>query len=69
LCIGEENIYGDEMNVASKLGEDVAEPNEILVTESAFNEAGDELSDLNPDKRSIKVSGVDLTYYAVNLDA
>jgi class 3 adenylate cyclase len=30
-----EDMYGDEMNLASKLGEDVAERSEILLTDSA----------------------------------
>lgn len=38
LRIGEEDIYGSEVNAASKLGEDTAKANEILVTD-AFKQA------------------------------
>jgi hypothetical protein len=33
---GDEGLYGDEMNVASKLGEDTAEADEILLSRAAF---------------------------------
>lgn len=71
LCIGEENVYGDEMNVASKLGEDVAEPREILLTRSAHQEALPVLGehpDLKPERRTIEVSGVVIPYFAVKVD-
>ena len=35
LLVGDEDIFGNELNLASKLGEDMAEPNEILLTEAA----------------------------------
>jgi adenylate cyclase len=35
LVIGGEDLYGDEMNIASKLGEDLAGPSEILLTAAA----------------------------------
>ena len=35
LNIDEEDMFGDELNLASKLGEDVAAPGEILLTEAA----------------------------------
>ncbi len=35
---GNEDIYGVEVNLASKLGEDTAGPREILLTEAAANE-------------------------------
>lgn len=40
LRIGDSDIYGAEVNAASKLGEDTAKANEILVTD-AFKEAVD----------------------------
>ena len=36
LIIGDEDMFGSEMNLASKLGEDLAESMEILLTRSAF---------------------------------
>jgi class 3 adenylate cyclase len=36
LVIGGEDLYGNEMNIASKLGEDLAGPSEILLTAAAY---------------------------------
>ena len=44
LRIGDSDIFGAEVNAASKLGEDVAESGQILVTENVRRRAGD-LSD------------------------
>ena len=40
LRIGDSDIFGAEVNAASKLGEDVAEAGQILVTESVRKRAG-----------------------------
>lgn len=36
LVIGDEDMFGSEMNLASKLGEDLADRTEILLTEAAY---------------------------------
>ena len=36
LIIADEDMYGSEMNVACKLGEDIAERDEILITPAAY---------------------------------
>ena len=36
LVIGGEDLFGEEMNRASRLGEDIAAPQEILLTPSAY---------------------------------
>lgn len=41
LKIGDEDVFGHEVNLASKLGEDVAKANEILVTHAARGAIGD----------------------------
>ncbi len=41
LKIGDEDCYGHEVNLASKLGEDIAEGGEILLTPSARTKIGD----------------------------
>jgi class 3 adenylate cyclase len=41
LKIGDDDVFGHEVNLASKLGEDTAEGNEILVTTAAHAAAGD----------------------------
>lgn len=54
LRIGDEDVFGAEVNAASKLGEDTAEPWEVLVTESVRRELADfegisfELIDFKP---------------------
>lgn len=63
LNIGNEEIYGNEVNLASKLGEDIATLGEILLTESAYEQVRDEGIDV--DRRTVSVSGLELTYYVV----
>lgn len=41
LRIGDADVYGPEVNLASKLGEDTAKANEILLTEAAKEAAGE----------------------------
>jgi adenylate cyclase len=36
LKIGDHDVFGQEVNSASKLGEDIAKSGEILVTESVY---------------------------------
>jgi adenylate cyclase len=36
LVIGDEDMFGSEMNLACKLGEDIAESDEILITPNAY---------------------------------
>jgi class 3 adenylate cyclase len=38
LAIGESDLYGDEMNLACKLGEDLAQRGEVLLTPAAYDE-------------------------------
>jgi adenylate cyclase len=40
LMIGDDDVFGSEMNLASKLGEDLAEAGDVLLTEAAFARAG-----------------------------
>ena len=63
LVIENEDIFGSEVNLASKLGEDLADRGEILLTESAFQhvaEGGREFERLD-----ITISGLDLVVYRV----
>lgn len=39
LIVAGEDLYGSEVNLASKLGEDLASRNEVLLTEAAFGRA------------------------------
>ena len=62
LSAGHEGCFGNEVNLASKLGEDTAEPGEVLLTEAAYREAG-ATNQTRFSARSVAVSGVDLAYY------
>jgi class 3 adenylate cyclase len=64
LYIGNEDVHGDEMNLASKLGEDIAGPGEILLTQSAVN--GLAAGPLKITPASVSISGMKLDYFRVN---
>jgi class 3 adenylate cyclase len=63
LVIEGEDIFGSEVNLASKLGEDLAERGEVLLTESAHRrvEGGGRQFERLP----MTVSGLDLVVYKV----
>jgi class 3 adenylate cyclase len=57
-----EGLFGDEMNLASKLGEDIANAGEILMTESAYGQLSEEYQ-TKFQKYQRTVAGVDIQYY------
>ncbi|MDB4928745.1 MAG: putative adenylate/guanylate cyclase [Myxococcaceae bacterium] len=61
LRIGDVDVYGQEVNAASKLGEDVATSNEVLVTEAARDAAG-EIEGLSYRDLGVKVPGAERCY-------
>lgn len=63
LNIADQDLFGDEVNLASKLGEDIAGMGEILLTAAARAEIDDEA--IQMPERTISVSGISLTYYSV----
>jgi adenylate cyclase len=63
LNIGNEDIFGDEMNLACKLGEDIAERGEILLTPAAMAELNG--SGIAMREGAISISGIHLNYYYV----
>ena len=62
LLVGDDDAYGDEMNVACKLGEDLAEQGEILLTASAREAVGSG-GDWQFEDSSARISGLDLRAY------
>ena len=68
LIIGHTDCFGDPVNRASKMGEDVAAAGEILVTKDAMDmipaEAGIKAREIN-----ISISGIDIPAYAVEYRA
>jgi class 3 adenylate cyclase len=63
LNVENEAIYGNEVNLASKLGEDIASLGDVLLTPSAFERI--ERSGIECEKKTVSVSGLDLDYYVV----
>jgi len=57
-----EGYFGEEMNLASKLGEDIAEGGETLLTVAAYENADRELVK-SFEKLSLSISGIVATYY------
>ena len=63
LVVENEDLYGSEVNLASKLGEDLAQRGEILLTESAF--ARVDSAKREYEQLSMSVSGLDLVVHRV----
>ena len=63
LYIGEEDLHGDEMNVACKLGEDLAERGDVLLTTSAYEALP--AGSVNATRRTVSISGMSLDYFQV----
>ena len=61
LKIGDDDVFGHEVNLASKLGEDTAKGNEILVTR-AFRESCGELPGASWEEQRIEHSGEDVCW-------
>jgi len=64
LIVGNEDCFGDPVNRACKLGEDVAASGEILVTKDAINTISSEM-DFQLREISISISGITIPAYAV----
>ena len=63
LVIENEDIFGSEVNLASKLGEDLAERGEVLLTESAYRQVAEGGREF--ERLEMTVSGLDLVVYKV----
>jgi len=68
LIIGHEDCFGDPVNRASKMGEDIAAAGEILVTQEAMQnippEAGIKARELK-----VSISGINIPAYAIEYRA
>jgi class 3 adenylate cyclase len=62
LLVGDDDAWGDEMNLACKLGEDIAQEGEILLTEEARKAIGEGGRDTF-EKLELSVSGLQMTAY------
>ena len=63
LNIEDRDIFGDEVNLSSKLGEDIAGRGDVLLTSAAFAQLQD--TDIKVREEMISISGLTLTYYSV----
>ena len=75
ICVGlakgeilflEREIFGDAVNMASKLGEDLASSDDILLSESVYEDVQNEFPQLSYEQKYTKMSGVEFNYYLVN---
>jgi len=64
LNVENADVYGDQVNLASKLGEDIAEKGDVLLTAPAQEQVKDAGLDLH--KESISISGIRFDYYRVD---
>ncbi len=69
LRIGNENVWGNEMNLASKLGEDTAEAREILITDAAHADVAGKMGALEFKRRSVEQGRLDIPYYSVEYES
>lgn len=62
LVLDDADLFGDEVNLASKLGEDVAQDHQILLTEAAQAELGDSVATT---AERVSISGLVLNYFTL----
>ncbi|MBW4694395.1 MAG: adenylate/guanylate cyclase domain-containing protein [Lyngbya sp. HA4199-MV5] len=67
LLVGENDLYGSEMNLACKLGEDLARRGEVLLTEAAFDQLKTHLEQW--ERLDLSVSGLELIAHKLKAPA
>jgi len=65
LRIGASDCFGDPMNQACKLGEDLASPQQVLITSATHDEIQEQVSGLKFEGHTTRISGVTLKYFVV----
>lgn len=66
LMLEDDDLFGAEVNLASKLGEDLAERNEILLTEEAYKRLKQHSEEYEESVKSI--SGLELRIHKIKYD-
>jgi adenylate cyclase len=66
LMLEDDDLFGAEVNLASKLGEDLAERNEILLTEEAYKHLKQQSGEYEECVKSI--SGLELRIHKIKYD-
>ncbi len=64
LYVGND-VFGQEVNLASKLGEDLAGEGEILLTEGAYLAIGEDAPFDMQRQQEVKTSGISFSYYTL----
>lgn len=67
LVIEGEECFGDAVNRASKLGEDVAAAREVLITKDAMDRIPPEAG-VKAREMSVSISGINITAYSVSIE-
>lgn len=63
LNVEDEDLFGAEVNLASKLGEDIARKGEVLLTENAYAQLCESVACVR--EETIEISGFSLRYHVV----
>ena len=63
LNVANEAIYGNEVNLASKLGEDIGNLGDVLLTPDARSQIADD--SFGFEERKVSISGLELSYFAL----
>lgn len=63
LNIADEDLYGNEVNLAAKLGEDIANMGEILLTTAANAHLLE--TDIETKEETVSIAGLELIYFEV----
>jgi class 3 adenylate cyclase len=66
LLVGTNDYFGDPVNTASKLGEDLAGQGETLVTNRALEQAK-KVPDVSAEQLVTRISGIDIKYMRLNV--
>ncbi|HEY7755138.1 MAG TPA: hypothetical protein VID69_02810 [Actinomycetota bacterium] len=66
LLVGDDQIYGEEFNLVSKVGEDIAGPGELMVTVAGWEALPS--SDRVFEERRVTLSGLEIVAYVLRGD-
>ena len=64
LVVEEKDCFGDAVNRASKLGEDVASAGEVLITKEAMDKIPSD-AEIKAKSMSLSISGINITAFAI----
>lgn len=67
LCVDGEDYFGNPVNRASKLGEDVARPGEILVTKEAMDRVPED-AEVDRDPIRLSISGIEIEGFSIHCE-